>query len=133
MKEHLNRALALMTGNPQADRVVPPSGYTATLTSLTAATMAFLAVFALALSLATGRLADRWTDALAMTATVRISAPADQMDVQTRTVINVLETTPGVAFARALTSDETRALLDPWIGPDLPVDSLPIPQLIGSR
>lgn len=130
MKERLNRALALMTGNPQADRVVPPSGYTATLTSLTSATMAFLAVFALALSLATGRLADRWTDALAMTATVRISAPADQMDVQTRTVINVLETTPGVAFARALTSDETRALLDPWIGPDLPVDSLPIPQLI---
>ena len=130
MKEKLNRALALLTGNPQADRVVPPSGHTATLTSLTAAAMAFLAVFALALSLATGRLADRWTDALAKTATVRISAPVDQLDVQTRKVIDVLETTPGVAFARALTADETRALLAPWIGPDLPVDSLPIPQLI---
>lgn len=126
----MNTTLALLTGNPRADRVVPPSGHTATLTSLTAAAMAFLAVFALALSLATGRLADRWTDALANTATVRISAPLDQLDVQTRKVLEVLATTPGVALARALTPDEIRALLEPWIGPDLPVDSLPIPQLV---
>ena len=130
MRARLNTTLALLTGNPRADRVVPPSGHTATLTSLTAAAMAFLAVFALALSLATGRLADRWTDALANTATVRISAPLDQLDVQTRKVLEVLATTPGVASARALTPDEIRALLEPWIGPDLPVDSLPIPQLV---
>ena len=37
--------------------------------------MAFLAVFALALSLATARLADRWGDALARSSTLRISAP----------------------------------------------------------
>ncbi|MDP4849797.1 MAG: VWA domain-containing protein, partial [Verrucomicrobiales bacterium] len=42
--------------------------------------MAFLAVFALALSLTTGRLADRWAGALSKTATIRISAPADQLD-----------------------------------------------------
>ena len=130
MKAPLTRALALLTGNPQADRVVPPSGHTATLTGLTAAAMGFLAVFALALSLASGRLADRWTEALAKTATVRISAPVDQLELQTHKVLEVLETTPGVAFARALSADEIRALLAPWIGPDLPVDSLPIPQLI---
>ena len=45
-------------------------------------------------------------------------------------MLEVLETTPGVEFARAVTSDETRSLLEPWIGPDLPVESLPIPQLI---
>lgn len=130
MIEKLNRALALLTGNPRADRVVPPSGHTATLTSLTAAAMAFLAVFALALSLATGRLADRWSAALDNTATVRISAPEEQMDVQTRKVMEVLQTTPGVSFARALTSDDTRKLLEPWLGPDVPVDALPVPQLI---
>ena len=78
--ERLNHFLALLTGNPRADRVVPPSGHTATLTGLTAAAMAFLAVFALALSLSTGHLADRWTGALARSATVRISAPADQLE-----------------------------------------------------
>ncbi|MCX8508500.1 MAG: cell division protein FtsX [Rhodobacteraceae bacterium] len=130
LRLRIHQALALLTGNPRADRVVPPSGHTATLTGLTAAAMAFLAVFALALSLATGRLSQRWSDAMAKSATVRISAPADQIDKQTSAVLAVLETTPGVEFARALTVDDTRALLEPWLGPDLPVDSLPLPQLV---
>lgn len=130
MNPNLTRALAFVAGDPNGDRVVPPTGFTARLTVFSAAAMAFLAVFALALSLATGRLAVRWSDELARTSTLRISAPADQMAAQTRVAITVLETTPGVAAARALTSDEQRALLAPWFGPDLPVETLPIPQLI---
>jgi cell division transport system permease protein len=122
--------LGLLAGDPQADRVVPPTGFTARLTVLSAAAMAFLAVFALAMSLATGRLADRWSQELARTSTLRISAPADQMQAQTRAAVEVLQTTPGVAEARPLTADEQRALLDPWFGPDLPVETLPIPQLV---
>lgn len=112
------------------DRVVPPSGPTAWLTTLTSAAMAFLAVFALALALASGRLADRWSEGLADSATIRISAPADQMALQTQTVLDLLATTPGVGSARALTDEEQRALLEPWFGPDLPLDALPIPRLI---
>ena len=126
----MSRALALLKGDTQADRVVPPTGYSARLTVFTAAAMAFLAVFALALSLAAGRLADRWSDALARTATIRISAPATELEAQTWAVLTVLEQTPGIDSARALTDDEQRALLEPWFGPDLPVDSLPIPRLI---
>ncbi|WP_323007550.1 cell division protein FtsX [Pseudorhodobacter sp.] len=120
----------MLRGDRQADRVVPPSGHTAWLTSFTAAAMTFLAVFALALSLASGRLAERWGDALARSATIRISAPAGQMDAQTRAVLEVLSTTPGVEQARAMTDAEQRALLEPWFGPDLPLDALPIPRLI---
>ena len=69
---------ALWSGDRQADRVVPPSGFTAQLTLFAAATMAFLAVFALALSLASGRLADIWGQQLARTATIRVVAPVDQ-------------------------------------------------------
>ena len=112
------------------DRVVPPSGPTAWLTTFTAATMAFLAVFALALALASGRLADRWSEGLANSATIRISAPADQMELQTQVVLDLLSTTPGIASARALTDEEQRRLLEPWFGPDLPISSLPIPRLI---
>ena len=121
---------AMLAPDRQADRVVPPSGYTAWLTSFTAGAMAFLAVFAVALSLAAGRLADRWSDALDRTATVRLSAPEDQMALQTAAVLDVLATTPGIAAARAMTDDEQRILLAPWFGPDLPIDSLPLPQLI---
>lgn len=122
--------LFLIKPDRQADRVVPPSGHTAWLTSFTAGAMAFLAVFALALSLAAGRLADRWSDALERTATVRLSAPEDQIDLQTKAVLAILSTTPGIATARAMTDDEQRALLEPWFGPDLPVDALPLPRLI---
>ena len=122
--------LFLIKPDRQADRVVPPSGHTAWLTSFTAGAMAFLAVFALALSLAAGRLADRWSDALERTATVRLSAPEDQIDLQTKAVLAILSTTPGIATARAMTDEEQRALLEPWFGPDLPVDALPLPRLI---
>ncbi|MDT8857263.1 cell division protein FtsX [Paracoccaceae bacterium Fryx2] len=119
-----------MKPDRHADRVVPPAGPTAWLTGFTAGTMTFLAVFALAQALASGRLADRWSDALARTATIRVAAAPDQIDRQTRAVLDVLGTTPGIAAARALTDAEQRALLEPWFGPDLPVDALPIPRLI---
>lgn len=130
MKDRLIRLLAPIAGDARADRVVPSVGATASLTVATSAAMAFLAVFALALSLATGRLAERWSDALGQGATIRISAPADQMPEQTRLVLAILSETPGIASARALDMAEMRALLAPWFGPDLPVESLPIPQLI---
>ena len=52
------------------------------------------------------------------------------MLAQTDAALQVLETTPGVASARALDASEQRALLEPWFGPDLPIETLPIPQLI---
>lgn len=121
---------AIFVGDAQADRVVPPTGYTARLTLFAAGAMAFLTVFALALSLASGRLATRWGNELAQSSTLRISAPVEQLDAQTKAALRVLESTPGVASARPLSSEEQRALLAPWFGPDLPVDNLPIPQLI---
>jgi cell division transport system permease protein len=124
------RLLSAIKGDPRADRAVPPTGFTAQLTVLTAAAMAFLCVFAIALSLATARLADRWSSQLAQSSTVRISAPVDQLATQTAAALKVLQTTSGVAASRPLDADEQRALLAPWFGPDLPVESLPIPQLI---
>ena len=126
----LTDMLSVDTG---ADRVVPPTGFTARLTLFTAGAMAFLAVFALALSMASGRLASNWRDALAGSATLRISAPAGQMAAQTERALAILSQTPGVAEARALNPDEQRDLLEPWFGPDLPVESLPVPQLIEIR
>ncbi len=126
----LGKVVAFVVGDVQRDRVVPPSGITARLTGFAAAAMAFLAVFALALSLASGRLATRWGDELARSSTLRISAPEEQMAQQTATALRVLETTPGIASARALSQEEQRLLLAPWFGPDLPVETLPIPQLI---
>ena len=117
-------------GAAARDRVVPPSGFSVRLTVFAAAAMAFLAVFALALSVASDRIASRWSDALARTATVRISAPAGQVEAQADAVLRVLSETPGVARFRRLTREDQQALLAPWFGPDLPLDALPLPELV---
>lgn len=130
MTGRLAAIIVMIAGDRDADRVVPKTGFTATLTVFTAGAMAFLAVFALALSLATDRLADRWAEELARTSTLRISAPEGQLGPQTEAALRLLQTSPGVASARALTTEEQRDLLTPWFGAELPLESLPIPQLI---
>ncbi|OIQ31155.1 MAG: cell division protein FtsX [Alphaproteobacteria bacterium MedPE-SWcel] len=120
----------LILGDAQADRVVPPSGFTAQLTLFASGAMAFLCVFALALSLASGRVAHRWSEELARAATLRINAPPEQRAAQTEAALEILRQTPGVASARALTDEEQAALLAPWFGADVPLDALPVPQLI---
>ncbi len=122
--------LELFVGDPQADRAVPPTGMTARLTVFVAAVMAFLAIISLALSGSAGRVADRWADELAQSSTLRLPSDGAQADALLVSALEVLQTTPGVQRVRALSPDEQQALLEPWFGPDLPLDTLPIPQLI---
>ena len=117
-----------LPGDP--NRIVPPTGITAQLTVFVSAAMGFLAVFALALLLATDRLADRWADELARTATIRVSAPPAQIPAQTEAALTILGQTPGIASSRALTDDEQAKLLAPWFGATLPLEDLPVPRLI---
>lgn len=126
----ISTALARLRPDPKADRIVPPTGFTARLTVFASGAMAFLAVFALALSMAAGRLADRWGAELAQGATVRIVAPAEQQVAQVQAALRVLETTRGVATARALSDAEQQALLEPWFGQGLDLADLPVPRLI---
>ena len=122
-----------LIGENRADRVVPPAGFTVSLTVFSAAAMAFLAVFALALAVSAGRLAERWASALAETATVRVAAPEGQTAAQAEAVMDVLETTAGVDAPRRLPPGEVARLLRPWFGRELPVGNLPLPTLIEFR
>ena len=126
----MNGLTDLIVGDPQADRAVPPAGLSARLTVFVAAVMAFLAIITLAISLTTGRVAAVWADELAQSATLRLPADPENADALLAAALTVLQTTPGVERARALSPDEQRALLAPWFGPDLPLDQLPVPQLI---
>ncbi|MCK0095030.1 cell division protein FtsX [Yoonia sp. F2084L] len=122
--------LELIVGDPQADRSVPPTGLTARLTVFVSVVMAFLAVITLAVSLTTGRVAGLWAEELAQSATLRLPADPATADALLLSALEVLETTPGISSVRALSQDEQQALLEPWFGPDLPLEALPVPQLI---
>ena len=113
-----------------SDRIVPRSGHGAWLVWLGAGAMAFLAVFTLALSVSAERLADSWSAALAQSATVRISAPPAELNAQTDATLEVLRTTPGIDDARVMSAQEQADLLAVWLGPDLPLDALPLPRMI---
>jgi cell division transport system permease protein len=95
---------------------VPPSGFTATLTLLAAAAMAFLAVFALALALAAGRMADRWEEGLAGTASLRLP-PGEAGAALLPQALRILGQTPGVGEARALSDEENARSSSPGWGP----------------
>ncbi len=116
--------------NRVGDLVVPPKGHGVWLVSLSCAAMAFLAVFALALSVSSARMGQIWAASLAQSATVRLSAPPEELAGQVAIVLDMLRTTPGIAAAREMTIDEQAALLEVWLGPDLPLDTLPLPRLI---
>lgn len=120
----------MFASDGSGERVVPATGFTVWLTALSAAAMAFLAVVSLALALAAGDIAARWEAELAGTATIRISAPEGQQEAQTEAVLNALAQTPGIATTRVIEEAEQLALLAPWFGEDLPLDTLRLPVLI---
>lgn len=119
-----------MSTSQISNLVVPGKGQSVWLVTLSAAAMAFLAVFALALSVTASNLSRTWGDSLAQTATVRIAAPPQEIDAQTELVLEVLRTTPGIAAARLMPVEDQAALLEAWLGPDLPLDALPLPRLV---
>ncbi|MCF6271986.1 MAG: cell division protein FtsX [Rhodobacteraceae bacterium] len=125
--------LSVLFGDSASDQVVPPKGNAAWLTGLASGAMAFIAVFALSLSLAVGRLADFWALDLARTATVRIVAENDALNTQTAAVLQILRTIPGVENAEVVDKDTQLSLLEPWLGSAIPADTLPLPRLIDIR
>ncbi|MEM6906706.1 MAG: cell division protein FtsX, partial [Pseudomonadota bacterium] len=80
-------------GRSDGPPIVPSRGWSATLTTLTAMAMSFLAVLSLVAGLGAGRLASAWQSDLAGQATVSVmSAPGAEAATLTR-IIEVLEQT----------------------------------------
>ena len=116
--------------DPATDRLLPRGTLSAASAGLVVAVMAFFAALALALALAAGRLATTWAGEIADTATLQVIAPEDEIEEQARAALNVLRTTPGVRSVRMVDLAEQEKLLEPWLGADVPMESLPLPLLI---
>ena len=127
---NLPHRATLIGGDPLAAGLLPRSPRPVAALGLVAAILAFLAVLALALMLAAGRLAAGWQGALADAATLQIFAPEAGIEEQARAALAVLRETPGVRSVRMVDLAEQERLLEPWLGPDVPVESLPLPLLV---
>src|SRR5262249_17245079 len=67
-------------------------------------------------------------DSLAATMTVQI--PADGTRARLETVLARLRQTKGIASVQPLEPAETARLLEPWLGPKVALDQLPVPRLV---
>lgn len=113
-----------------ADGIVPHSAATARALVVLVAILSFFAVMAVALGLATHRLALAWDRDLAGTATLQVLADEDEVEAQARAALDVLRATPGVQSVRMIGLDEQRDLLEPWLGSQAVAEDLPLPLLI---
>jgi cell division transport system permease protein len=118
----------VLRGDPRLARLLPDAGRASV--AVIAGILAFFAVLLLALGLAAGQLAASWQGELAETATLQIFAPETAMEEQARAALEVLRSTPGVRSVRMIDVAEQERLLEPWLGPEVAADSLPLPLMI---
>ena len=62
-----------------------------------------------------------------------LQLPADTSAARTEMALAVLRQTPGITGARLVEPAETKRLLEPWLGPSVPLDQLPLPRLVDLR
>jgi len=65
--------------------------------------------------------------------TLTLQLPADTSAARTEMALAVLRQTSGIAGARLVEPAETKRLLEPWLGPSVPLDQLPVPRLVDLR
>lgn len=94
--------------------------------------MVYLSVLATAGSLIFHDLVRQWDRGVSDTMTVQLP-PTDSVkadDERVQQALARLRATAGVTSAKAVTQQEVRALLEPWLGTAVDSDELPLPRLI---
>jgi cell division transport system permease protein len=121
--------------NPGADerrrgRILPREQGAASL-DLVIGLMAFLAALAFGGVLIANRSAETWQAGLTGRLTVQVLPQGDAPpEAEVNAALRVLQATPGVIHAGALSDADNLALVEPWLGRDASVTALPFPRLI---
>jgi len=96
--------------------------------------MAFLAALALGGWVAAASLAQHWRLGAAAAMTVQVPHPGDPATLgggtRVSAVVKLLNDSPGIAEARALSDDELIDLLRPWLGNGMERLSIPLPAVV---
>lgn len=93
--------------------------------------MAFLAALGLAGWVAAAALARHWHSGAAAALTIQVPRPTE--DSRLDKVLALVQASPGITEAHALTPKELSALLAPWIGTDADTPALPLPGVIAAH
>ena len=111
--------------------IVPPSSISGRALVAVIAIMSFLAALTLGAVVLVRGAAAEWQSQVAREMTIQIR-PAEGRDLEAAVgrAVDLVRATPGIADAKALSSQESARLLEPWLGSGLSLDELPIPRMI---
>jgi cell division transport system permease protein len=111
--------------------IVPAGSVTGRSLTLVISIMCFLACLTSGAVFMINRSADGWLKDMASEVTVQLE-PRDQTDTEKtlKDMVAFLAKEPGITNVKALTLDDSAALLEPWLGQADVLRSLPVPRLI---
>ena len=127
----IERLFALLPRRKGAAAIVPERSVAGHTLLLMITIMSFLSAVTLGGVVLVQKSAIAWSADVGREVTIQLRPVADEvMDSNLRTAVTLAETTPGVASARALSIEESQALLEPWLGAGLDLSVIDIPRLI---
>lgn len=114
-----------------AAAIVPPQSVAGRALTLVVAIMSFLACLTVGGVSIVWDAANDWQNDLVREVTIQIK-PAEGVDMlrEIDKAIALTQEFSGIDSVRALSDEETKALLQPWLGDGLELESLPVPRLI---
>jgi cell division transport system permease protein len=111
--------------------IVPPSSLASRALFSVVAIMALLACLTVGAVAVVTSAAFEWQTEIAQEITIQVRPTnGDETRAALAQVVALARGMPGVTGARALSDDEIRDLLEPWLGAGADLDELPVPRLV---
>ncbi|WIY52650.1 ABC transporter permease [Devosia sp. YIM 151766] len=127
----IRQLLSQLSRRGGAAPIVPEKSVAGRTLLLLITIMAFLSAVTLGGVLLVQKSAIAWSADVGRELTIQIRpAEGEVMESNLRTVVSLAQSTPGIAAARALTLEESQALLEPWLGAGLDLSVIAIPRLV---
>jgi cell division transport system permease protein len=116
---------------PRTAQIVPERSVAGRTLVLLIAIMTFLSGVTLGAVVLVQKSAIAWSSDVGREVTIQIRpVEGEVMESNLRTAVALAEQTPGVDAARALSLEESIALLEPWLGTGLDLSAIEIPRLV---
>jgi cell division transport system permease protein len=127
----IRQLLARLPRRGGAAPIVPEKSVAGRTLLLLVTIMAFLSAVTLGGVVLVQKSAIAWSADVGRELTIQIRpVEGEVMESNLRTAVSLAQSTPGVANARALTIEESQALLEPWLGAGLDLSAIAIPRLV---
>lgn len=127
----IRQLLRMLPRRVGAAPIVPEKSVAGRTLLLLITIMAFLSAVTLGGVVLVQKSAIAWSADVGRELTIQIRpVEGEVMESNLRTAVSLAQSTPGVSSARALTIEESQALLEPWLGAGLDLSVIDIPRLI---